>query len=136
MLQWILKHLDGLIILFTACLIPLSVWLGKQCKEDILSEAEKHLNGATKRLDHEISILKEKLGLMKQELSYVDSKQDMINENLKEQLNSISVELEKLEALKVELQGTRELMLLQNNSFTQQLNDFKDFIKSNIFNKP
>lgn len=111
------------------------MWLGNKCKEDILTDAEEKLNGATKRLDTELSIIKEQISLLKQNVAYVDSKQDLINSSIKEQVDALAKEIEKLESLKIELQGTREIMLLQNNSFVQQINDFKEFVKINLFNK-
>lgn len=135
MLQWVINHIEGVTVILTACLIPFAVWLGNKCKEDILDEAKKRLNIVTKRLDSEISVIKEQIALLKQNVAYVDSKQDMVNSTLKEQLDALFKEIDKLEVLKLELQGTRELMLLQNNSFVQQLNDFKEFIKINLFSK-
>lgn len=133
MLQWVINHIDGIVVLITACLIPFALWLGNKCKQDILDEAEDKLNGATKRLDSEIIVIKEQITLLKQNVFYVDSKQDMVNTTIKEQVDVLAKEIEQLESLKMELQGTREIMLLQNNSFVQQLTDFKEFIKINLF---
>lgn len=126
------KHSDGTITFIIGGFIPITIWFFRYYRKEILEDAEKTLNRATKRLDNDISLIKEKLSLVKENVGYLENKQEYLIENLKQDLEVITKELEGLEQLKVELQGTRELMLLQNTSFKQQIEDFKDFIKSHL----
>lgn len=130
--QFIEEHFEGIIALFLGGLTPLTVWFFAYYKNNILDDAEKKLNQATKRIDAEISIIKEKLSILREKFIHLEEKQDYTAEDFKKDLENISHELEALESLKQELQGTRELMLLQNNSIKQQIDDFKDFIKTHL----
>lgn len=126
------EHIEGFIALIIGGFIPIIVWFFNYYRKEILEDAEKTLNRATKRLDNEINLIKEKISLVKENVGHLEDKQEYLIENLQKDLDNISKELEGLEQLKIELQGTRELMLLQNNSFRQQIDDFKDFIKSHL----
>lgn len=130
--QFLEKHIEGAIALIIGGLIPIIVWFFSYYRKEILDDAEKTLNKATKRIDQEINGIKEKISLVRENVGHLEDKQEYLIENLQRDLDNISKELEGLEQLKIELQGTRELMLLQNNSFRQQIDDFKDFIKSQL----
>lgn len=124
------EHFEGIIVLLIGGFVPTIIWFFNFYRSQILEDAEKTLNKATRRLDQEINIIKEKISLVKENVGHLEEKQEYFIENLQRDLESISKKLEGLETLKIELQGTRELMLLQNNSFRQQIDDFKNFIKS------
>ena len=130
--DFIEEHFEGIIALLLGGLTPLVVWFFAYYKGQILDDAEKKLNQATKRIDTEISIIKEKLSILREKFVHLEEKQDYTAEDFKKDLENITHELETLESLKQELQGTRELMLLQNNSIKQQIEDFKDFIKHHL----
>lgn len=130
--QFFQEHFEGIIALFLGGIIPLLIWFFGFYKGQILDSAEAKLNQATKRIDAEISIIKEKLSILREKFIHLEEKQDYTAEDFKKDLENISHDLEALESLKQELQGTRELMLLQNNSIKQQLDDFKDFIKTHL----
>ncbi|WP_342597705.1 hypothetical protein VKI21_07005 [Cyanobacterium aponinum UTEX 3222] len=127
------KHIEGAIALVIGGFIPIIIWFFSYYKKEILDDAEKTLNRATKRLDNELNIVKEKISLVKENIGHLEEKQDYLIRDVQKDLTTISQELEQLEQLKIELQGTRELMLLQNTSFSQQITDFKDFIKNHLF---
>lgn len=128
--EFLKQHRDGAISLIIGGFIPGIVWFFSYYRKEILDDAEKALNKATKRIDQEINGIKEKISLVREKVGHLEDKQEYLIENLQKDLDNISKELEGLEQLKIELQGTRELMLLQNNSFKQQIDDFKDFIKN------
>ena len=130
--QFFQEHFEGIIALFLGGIIPLLIWFFGFYKGQILDEAENQLNKVSKRIDVEISLIKEKLSILREKFIHLEEKQEYTAEDLKKDLEIISHELETLESLKQELQGTRELMLLQNTSIKQQIEDFKDFIKTHL----
>lgn len=126
------NHIESVIMLLIGLIIPSIIWFFNYYRHQILSEAEKTLNKATKRLDCELCVIKEKLTFAKENLNYVEDKQSALIRNIEKELDNIGKELEVLETLKIELQTTRETMSLQNNAFKQQIEDFKDFIKTHL----
>lgn len=130
--QFFKDHFDGLLALLIGGLIPVIVWFFSYYKLIILKDAEVILNKTAKRIDDEIISLKEKLTILKEKLIQLEDKHNYISQDFKHDLEAITEELQHLEDLKQELQGTRELMLLQNNSLKQQIEDFKDFIKTHL----
>lgn len=133
MWNFIEEHFEGIIALALGGLVPLIIYGFKIYKDDILSHAEEKLNGATKRFDLELNVVREKLTIIKETIAHLQDKNSYQNYHLKEQLEHIEEELEQLDLVKEELQGTRELMLLQHNSLKQQIEDFKSFCKEMLF---
>lgn len=129
MWQFVDEHFEGIIALCLGGLIPIIIYGFKIYKEDILNRAEEQLNGVTKRFDLELNLIREKLVITRESIIHLQDKNSYQNNDLKEQLEHIEKELEQLDLVKQELQGTRELMLLQHNNLKQQIEDFKQFCK-------
>lgn len=127
MWEFINEHLEGIIALFIGGTIPIVAWLFKVYKNNILSEVEDNLNIVSKRLDYEINLIKEKLIILKENLSYLSDKQEYLNTNLKNQLDKIEDELRQLDKLKDEILQTKQIMIFQHK---EQIEEFKNFCQN------
>lgn len=125
-------HLSGIITLIISIVIPLILLAFKQWENNIKVAITKEINGTARRIDTEIYRIKEEQLLLKENLKQLE-KSDRLNlESIEDKLNRIEADIIKLEDIKIELAGTREMLLIQNKALNQQFTDFKEFISTFI----
>lgn len=124
------EHFEGIVALILGILLPVTLYSFKLYKDKILEKAEDKLNAVSKRFDRELIAIKEKITILKHCIDTIDDKNSYHNKTLKNQLERLETDLNKLDLVQSELQNTRELLLLQHNTLQYEINEFKKFYKN------
>lgn len=132
MFSFLNSHFEGIVALIISIAVPLTLLIFKQWENNIKVEIRKEINGVTNRIDKEINKIKEEQILLKENLKQLTKEEYKNFQLIQDKLDKIELDIIKLEEIKLELAGTREMLLIQNKALNQQFTDFKEFIKDFI----